>query len=123
MVTGSLSCVPTSLGASLVMLPYEFGGTLIYGMENNGHPKVGVPEISLSRKTVAPKNRSRAMLQDRLTTHPRPWRQSPRRQLQGWAKIQSADRDIPGSLATMERYMGLVRENVTQTWSPDGYSV
>ena len=49
-------------GAFCVMLPCEFQGTLIHGMSSNGHRKIGRPEISSSRKTVAPKNRSRAML-------------------------------------------------------------
>ena len=72
-VARSPTWTPTSLGAFCMMLSCEFQGTLIHGMSSNGHRKIGRPEISSSRKTVAPKNRSRAMLQDRLATHPRPW--------------------------------------------------
>ena len=68
MIARSPTWTPTSLGAFLAMLLCEFRGTLIHGMSSNGHskiPKIGVPEIFSSRKTVAPKNRVRAMLQDR----------------------------------------------------------
>jgi hypothetical protein len=68
---------PRFLGASLLMLLCEFGGTLILGMACNGW----TPEISSSRKPVALKNRSRMMLKDRLATHPRPWGLGPRCQL------------------------------------------
>jgi len=94
MVSRLPTWTPTSLGASLLMLPCEFGGTLIHWMSSNGHRKIGRPEISSSRKTVAPKNRSRAMLQDHQATHPRPWALDLRCQLQSYRQIQSTDREI-----------------------------
>jgi len=90
-------------------------------------------EILSSRKTVAPKNRSRTMLQDRLATHPRPWALGPRCQLQGCSQIQSTNRELHRILVYYEShrtfcigfvqekcYIGPPYENVTQKrWSPD----
>ena len=110
-------CVCPSRSAFRVMLPCEFQGILIHGMSSNGHRKISRPAISSSRKTVAPKNRSRAMLQDRLATHPRPWASDPRCQLQSCSQILSADREIHWILVYYESHrtfcMDFVQESVT----------
>ena len=107
----------TSLEALLMMLPCEFQGILIHGMSSNGHRKIGRPEISSSKKTVAPKNRGRAMLQDRLVTHPRPWALGSRCQLQSYSQIQSANRELHWILVYYESHttfcMDFVQESVT----------
>jgi len=99
------------------MLLCEFGGTLIHEMGSNGHRKFGRPEISSSRKTVAPKNRSRAMLQDHLATYPRPWALGLRCQLQSCSQIQSANLEIHSILVYYEShrtfYMDFVQESAT----------
>jgi hypothetical protein len=46
MIARLLSCVPTPMGLSLLMLTCVFEGMLIHGMKSNGHRKVGRPEIS-----------------------------------------------------------------------------
>ena len=107
MIARSPIWIPTSLGAFLAMLLCEFRTTLIHGMGSNGHskiPNIGVPEIFSSRKTVAPKNRVRAMLQDRLATHPRPWTWCPRCELQSYSKIQLADHEIRAMQGYYETY-------------------
>ena len=130
MVARSQTWTPTTLGALLLMLPCEFEGMLIHEMRSNSHRKIGRPEISSSRKNVAPKNRSRAMLQDRLAIHPRPWALGPGCKLQSCSQIQSADREIHWILVYYEShrtfcmdfvqercYIGPPYENVTRKQS------
>ena len=70
-VARSPTWTPTSLEAFLAMLLCEFRGTLIHGMNSNGHPKVGRPEILSSRKTVAPKKPFSSDVAGSIPTHVR----------------------------------------------------